>query len=65
MTRDFAHMEMLGALEVISSILEGRPLSNDISFSHCGRIGDLIRELDRFQVIYCYFNMFKFSITVN
>ncbi|VDN52099.1 unnamed protein product [Dracunculus medinensis] len=49
MTRDFAHMEMLGALEVISSILEGRPLSNDISFSHCGRIGDLIRELDRFQ----------------
>lgn len=50
LNRDFAHAEMSKALQAIADVLEGRPISSDVGLSRYGRIGDLIRELDQFQV---------------
>lgn len=50
MNRDFAHAQMILALQAIADILQGHAIKSDICLSHYGHVGDLMRELDHFQV---------------
>lgn len=49
LNRDFAHAQVLSALQAIADVLQGAS-NKDVGLSHYGRIGDLVQQLDHFQV---------------
>lgn len=54
LNRDFAHSEMSKALQAMDDVIQGRTPSSDVGMAQYGRIGDLIAELDKFQVtVFC------------
>lgn len=50
LNRDFAHAQMSLALQTMADILQGCATNRDVCLSHYGRVGDLMRQLDHFQV---------------
>lgn len=50
MNRDFSYIEMKKALDAMTSLLQGNPNDYEISLSRYGVVGDLVAELDQFQV---------------
>ena len=50
MNRDFSYNEMRGALEAMACILEGQACDYDVILSRYGKIGELVAQIDLFQV---------------
>lgn len=50
LNRDFAHAQMSLSLQAIADVLQGCITNRDVCLSHYGRVGELMRQLDHFQV---------------
>lgn len=54
LNRDFAHAQMSLALQAVADILQGYATGVDVCLSHYGRVGELMRQLDHFQVFFAW-----------